>query len=89
MDYDHQSKRLFVGMDNGYISEFCVSNDYNRIKLVKNYPAHQNRVKSVLFSPQNNWLLSIGRDKYFNWHCTETGGRLCTYFCQFTCTAFQ
>lgn len=89
MDYNHQSRRLFVGMDSGYISEFSISNDNNRIKLIKNYAAHQNRVKSVLFSFETEWLLSIGRDKYFIWHCSERGHRLCTYFCQFACTAFQ
>ncbi|KAH9416129.1 WD repeat and FYVE domain-containing protein 2 [Dermatophagoides pteronyssinus] len=89
MDYNHQTKRLFVGLDNGYISEFNVSDDYNRIKLIKNYAAHQNRIKSILFSLDTEWLLSIGRDKYFVWHCAERGKRIGAYFCQNSCTALQ
>src|SRR5699024_6813511 len=89
MDYHHQTKRLFIGLDNGYISEFSVANDYNRVKLIKNYAAHQGRVKSALFSLDTEWLLSIGRDKYFVWHCSERGHRIGNYLCQFACTALQ
>lgn len=89
MDYNHQTKRLFVGLENGYISEFSLSEDFNRIKLIKNYAAHQNKIKALLFSLDTEWLLSIGRDKYFIWHCSERGQRLGAYFCQHICTALQ
>lgn len=89
MNYNHQTKRLFVGLDNGHISEFSVSSDYNRIKLVKNFIAHQGRVKEVLFSLESELVLSIGRDKYFTWHCSERGNRLGTYLCKFACTSLQ
>ncbi|KPM06788.1 WD repeat and FYVE domain-containing protein 2-like protein [Sarcoptes scabiei] len=83
------TKRLFVGLENGYISEFSLSEDFNRIKLIKNYAAHQNKIKALLFSLDTEWLLSIGRDKYFIWHCSERGQRLGAYFCQHICTALQ
>lgn len=89
MNYSHQTKRLFVGMDNGYISEFSVANDYNRIKLVKNYCAHQGRVKEVLFSLETEMVLSIGRDKFLIWHCSERGNRIGSYVCKFACSALQ
>ena len=89
MSYNHETKRLFVGLDNGYISEFSLANDYNRIKLIKNYCAHQGRVKEVLFSLECELVLSIGRDKYFAWHCSERGNRINVYLCKFACTALQ
>jgi len=41
--------------------------------------AHQSRVMDVKFSLQREWLLSCGKDKYFQWHCSETGRRLGGY----------
>lgn len=89
MNYNHQTKRLFVGLDNGYISEFSVANDYNRIKLGTNFAAHQSRVKDVLFSIEAELLLSIGRDKYFVWHCSEKQLKIGAYLCKFVCSALQ
>ena len=89
MSYNHQTKRLFVGMNNGYISEFTVADDYNRIKLVKNFTAHQGRVKEVLFSLEAEMVLSIGSDKYFIWYCSERGNRIGSYMCKFVCSALQ
>lgn len=41
--------------------------------------AHQGRVTSVKFSLGCEWVLSCGKDKYFMWHCSETGRRLGGY----------
>lgn len=89
MDYHSESKRLFVGMDNGYVSEFNVANDYNRIKLIKNFFAHQGRVKEVLYSPQTESLLSVGRDKNLVWFNSENGNRIGSYMCKFACSSLQ
>lgn len=89
MDYNHQTKRLFVGMDNGQTTEFSITSDYNRIKQVRDYAPHQGRIKVVLFSLECEWLLSIGRDKFLQWHCSERGNRIGNYFCKFSCTALQ
>ncbi len=89
MDYNHQTKRLFVGLDDGYISEFSVANDYNRIKLTKNFSAHTGRVKETLFSLETEMVLSIGRDKFLVWHCSERGNRYGTYTCKVACSALQ
>jgi WD40 repeat protein len=89
MDFNHETKRLFVGMENGSISEFLVAEDYNRITHQRNYLAHQGRVTQVVFSIITEWVLSVGRDKYFNWHCSESGRRLGGFQCNCWCTALQ
>ena len=89
MDFNHETRRLFVGMENGSISEFQVAEDYNRISHVRNYLAHTGRVSQVVFSIITEWVLSAGRDKYFNWHCSESGRRLGTFSSSHSCTALQ
>lgn len=63
------------------------------MKKEKNYPAgvnvvsffsplfaaHQSRVMMVLFVLEMEWILSIGQDKYFTWHCSESAQRLGSY----------
>lgn len=51
--------------------------------------AHQSRVTALLFALQNEWVLSCGRDKYFQWHCSETGRRLGGYQTAAWCTCLQ
>ena len=51
--------------------------------------AHQGRVTAVLFSLTQEWVLSVGRDKYFQWHCSETGRRLGGYQATAWCTCLQ
>lgn len=89
MDFNRETKRLFVGMDNGSISEFNVAEDYNRVVHQKNYLAHQSRITGLVFSLLTEWVLSVGRDKYFQWHCSETGRRLGGFMCSSSCTALQ
>ncbi|GFR11393.1 WD repeat and FYVE domain-containing protein 2 [Trichonephila clavata] len=87
--YSEETKRLFVGMDNGTISEFKLSEDYNRMNHQRNYLAHQGRVADIVFSVWSEWVLSVGRDKYFQWHCSESGQRLGGFQCNAWCTAVQ
>ena len=54
---------------------------------VRNYPAHQARVTSVYFALNCEWVLSIGRDKMFHYHCSETGRRLGSFQSEAWCTA--
>lgn len=76
-------------MENGSISEFAVADDYNRMTHVRNYLAHQQRVTGLIFSLDQEWVLSCGRDKYFQWHCSETGRRLGGFECSSWCTALE
>lgn len=89
MDFNHETRRLFVGMENGSISEFLVAEDYNRITHVRNYVAHVGRVSQVIFSIITEWLLSSGRDKCFIWHDSESGRRLGGFQSNQSLTALQ
>lgn len=86
LHYNHASKQLFVGLDNGTVTEFSVSEDYNRMDHVRDYHAHQSRVTSIHLSP-NGWLLSASRDRYFQFHSCSNGQRLGGYLCSAWCTA--
>lgn len=86
-DFDQASHKVFVGLDNGTVSEFYVTEDFNRIEHKKYFSSHQGRVTGILFSSQ--YLLSVGRDKQFHWDDSETGIRLCSHPLQNPCTAIQ
>ncbi|GAB1298988.1 WD repeat and FYVE domain-containing protein 2 [Apodemus speciosus] len=79
MSFNPETRRLSIGLDNGTISEFILSEDYNKMTPVKNYQAHQSRVTMVLFVLELEWVLSTGQDKQFAWHCSESGQRLGGY----------
>lgn len=89
MDFNHETRRLFIGMENGQISEFDVAEDYNRITGTRNYIAHIGRINQVVFSLITEWVLSVARDKFFNWFCSETGRRLGGIQLAHPCTALQ
>lgn len=77
--FNPETRRLSIGLDNGTISEFILSEDYNKMTPVKNYQAHQSRVTMILFVLELEWVLSTGQDKQFAWHCSESGQRLGGY----------
>ncbi|XP_043927614.1 WD repeat and FYVE domain-containing protein 2 [Protopterus annectens] len=79
LSFSPETRRLSVGLENGSISEFTISEDYNKMTPEKTYLAHQNRVTMVLFILEMEWVLSTGQDKAFTWHCSESGQRLGTY----------
>lgn len=89
MDFNHETRRLFVGMENGSVSEFIVAEDFNRITHSRNYVAHTGRISQVVFSIITEWVLSCSRDKFFNWFCSETGRRLGGIQLGHPCTALQ
>ena len=86
--YCHSSKQLFIGLDNGTVSEFLVSEDYNRMDHIRDYHAHQSRVANVFVTPYG-WLLSVSRDRYFQFHNCKNGQRLGGYLCSAWCTALS
>ncbi|XP_027048719.1 WD repeat and FYVE domain-containing protein 2-like isoform X1 [Pocillopora damicornis] len=89
LDYHGTSRRLFVGLDDGAISEFEVSEDFNRLHASRKYLAHMNRLTGIVFSLENEWLLSVGRDKYLQWHDCTTGKRLGGFQTEAWCTSLQ
>ncbi|KAJ8246750.1 hypothetical protein GJAV_G00254990 [Gymnothorax javanicus] len=76
MSFNPETRRLSVGMDSGEISEFILSEDYNKMTPALSYQAHQGRVTVVLFVLEMEWVLSAGQDRSFTWHCSESGQRL-------------
>uniref|UniRef100_A0A8C5WUD0 WD repeat and FYVE domain-containing protein 1 n=1 Tax=Laticauda laticaudata TaxID=8630 RepID=A0A8C5WUD0_LATLA len=76
MAYHHDSRRIFVGQDNGAIMEFHISEDFNKMNFVKTYPAHQNRVSAITFCLEAEWVISTGHDKSVSWMCTRSGNML-------------
>ncbi|XP_011505863.1 PREDICTED: WD repeat and FYVE domain-containing protein 2 [Ceratosolen solmsi marchali] len=89
MDYCPETRQLFVGLENGNINEFILESDYNRMTLIREYIAHQARVTGVIFSLTCEWVLSIGRDKLFQYHSTETGQKLGNFQTEAWYTALQ
>ncbi|KAM4742895.1 WD repeat and FYVE domain-containing protein 1 isoform 1-T1 [Anableps anableps] len=76
MSYHHDSRRIFIGQDNGAVVEFLISEDFNKMNHVKTYPAHQNRVSGMVFSLESEWVVSTGHDKSVSWMCTQSGSML-------------
>ncbi|XP_056004187.1 uncharacterized protein LOC125660208 [Ostrea edulis] len=87
--YNEETRRMFIGLDNGTISEFNLADDYNRMSQTRDYLAHQGRVTSLKFSLNCEWVLSCARDKYFQWHCSETGRRLGGYQASAWCLCLE
>ncbi|XP_046854021.1 WD repeat and FYVE domain-containing protein 2-like isoform X2 [Xenia sp. Carnegie-2017] len=89
LDYNSETRRTFVGQDNGTISEFTISRDMNRLSHCKNYPAHMGRVTGIFFSLDDEWVLSVGRDKSFQWHESKNGKKYSEYQTQAWCTSLD
>jgi hypothetical protein len=51
--------------------------------------AHMGRVTGICFSLEDEWVLSVGRDKYFQWHETKKGNRMGGYQTQAWCTSIK
>lgn len=71
------------------LQEFILEHDYNQMTAMREYAAHQTRVTGVIFAPNCEWVLSIGRDKVFQLHCSETGQKLGSYQTDAWYTALQ
>lgn len=89
LDYIPEGRQLFVGQENGTVSHYTLSEDCNRLTLIRDYLAHQGRVVAVVLARNAGWILSAGKDKTFSYHCTETGRRLGGYTFEAACTALQ
>ncbi|KAM4608511.1 WD repeat and FYVE domain-containing protein 2 isoform 2-T2 [Polymixia lowei] len=79
VSFNPETRRLSVGLDTGVVSEFILSEDYNKMTPARTYQAHQGRVTVVLFVLEMEWVLSTGQDKNFTWHCSESGQQLGIY----------
>lgn len=87
--YTVETRQLFIGQENGTVSEYTLASDFNRMMLVREYLAHQARVTEIIFAINCEWVLSVGRDKVFSYNCTQTGRNIGTYNAEAWCTALQ
>lgn len=71
------------------LQEFILEQDYNRMTAMRDYLAHQARVTGIILAPDSEWVLSIGRDKLFQLHSSETGQKLGSYQTDAWYTALQ
>lgn len=89
LDYTAETRQVFIGQENGTVSQYTLSDDCNRLTLIKDYLAHQARVTAVVLAKHSGFILSCGRDKLFSFHCTETSRRMGGYTFEAWCTALQ
>ena len=87
LSYCPERRLVYVGLEGGAVEEFKLARDYNSLDTLRVYHAHQARVTAVVAAAGQAWILSAGRDKYFQFHCTTTGKRLGGYLCTAWCTA--
>lgn len=89
IDYDGPTRQLFIGQENGTVSQYTLSGDCNSLTMVRDYLAHQARVTGVCYTKSTGWILSCGKDKLFSFHSTETTRRLGGYTFESMCTSLQ
>lgn len=84
-----ETRTLFVGQENGTISQFLLSEDCNRLTPIKEYLAHNGRITELIFVKNHGWILSCSRDKTFSAHCCETSNKIGGYMFEAWCTAMK
>lgn len=89
IEYMPETRQVFIGQDNGTVSQYALSDDCNRLTLIRDFLSHQGRVTGVCYAKNSGWVLSCGRDKLFAFHAAETGTRLGGYTFEAICTALQ
>lgn len=89
VDYHSLTRQIFIGQDNGTVSQYTLSSDCNSLTMIRDYLAHQARVTGVCFAAKSGWILSCGRDKLFSFHSTDTTNRLGGYTFESMCTSLQ
>lgn len=67
--YSEIDRNVFVGLDNGKIIHFRLSEDCNRIDHIKDYTVHSGRVVCLYYSSTQTWILSCTHDGVFQLTC--------------------
>eukprot|EP01147_Barroeca_monosierra_P001295 gene1295-4500_t len=76
--FKEESRTLFIGQENGSITEFTVSQDFNVMTQIKSYPAHSSSITEITCDEQSQYLLSCSQDKTITLSSTlGNGKRLC------------
>lgn len=76
MELDANNRKLFVGLANGVIQEYFISEDLNRILHQRDYQGQIGRLRAVCSSFANEWLFSCASSNQLLQHCTQSGVQL-------------
>ena len=87
--YHQQTRKIFVGLDKGMISEFKLNEDFKQIEHIKDYQAHISSVTSIYYSSDNDWILSCSTDKKFKHLSAQSGNILGEHLCNSPCTTLE
>ncbi|KAB7505958.1 WD repeat and FYVE domain-containing protein 2 [Armadillidium nasatum] len=87
--YADDNRKLFIGLENGTVTEYEVATDWNSITHTRDYLSHQSLVTGLIYDRNSEWMLSISRDKFLVYHCTESGRRLGGHQCSAGCTSIE
>lgn len=89
--FNKEVSKIYVGLGNGTIMEYLLSDDFKHVRHVRDVLAHVDRVNCMHLSTACQWLLSGSRDRYLHWYCTETGNKVDSYFIDawVTCLEFD
>ena len=88
-DYDAHTRRLLVGQLSGVLCELVLAEDFNSLRVVRDYYTHANGANCVLLSLACEWVLSAGRDRRIVWQCSETGRPVGAFACESSVLALQ
>lgn len=67
---------MFVGLVNGIVLQFSLSEDMNRMERTRSFQGHTHTVTGVVYSPADDTLYICSRDKSLSWFSTDTGMKL-------------
>ncbi|CAL8107195.1 unnamed protein product [Orchesella dallaii] len=82
-----ESRLVFIGLENGTVMEFNLAPDCNKLEHRRDYLSHVARVVGVHF--EKGRVLSVSRDKTFQWADARTANIVTTHTFGAWCTALQ
>ncbi|XP_050438435.1 WD repeat and FYVE domain-containing protein 2 [Adelges cooleyi] len=77
--YRSTTRQLFIGQENGTISEYILEEDFNRMEPIGDILAHHGRLTGIIWTEVaidgtlEEWILSTARDKRFQYHNAKNG----------------
>ncbi|TNN21276.1 WD repeat and FYVE domain-containing protein [Schistosoma japonicum] len=87
--YSTDSHRLFVGLDNGTVVEYDVSEDLNHVEHKRDYLSHTARVTGIICTPDMSWIVSASKDRSISWYSTNGSRRICEYSLEHSATCLE
>eukprot|EP00039_Didymoeca_costata_P025000 m.12106 g.12106 ORF g.12106 m.12106 type:complete len:501 (-) comp4585_c0_seq1:80-1582(-) len=79
LNYIEANNRIAVGMVNGVITVYNLSEDWNGVSLQKSFKAHDGRVADMVTDTELGIILTCGRDKKVAIFSSDTGASLASH----------